>query len=199
MFTYRTGASGDGDAMYSLYNPTTHTWSANPTKLIDGTIGSYNSNAYTNNLVFDSQGRVQLSWVYRETSDFQSNHDIMYAYATNDTLTTWKQMSGATQTVPITQGNDAVIKSIGQGSSLINQCSMTVDANDNPIIATYWAPLAGSGDNHRQYMLEWYNGSTWQTSQISNRTISDAKITNNDALASARLGVPSYWWTRTVA
>ncbi|MGD0517355.1 MAG: BNR-4 repeat-containing protein [Thermoguttaceae bacterium] len=186
MFTYRTGASGDGDAMYSLYNPTTHTWSSSPTKLIDGTTGSYNSNAYTNNLVFDSQGRIQMSWVWRETSDFQSNHDIMYAYATNETLTTWKQMSGSTQTVPITQGNDAVIKSISQGSSLINQCSMTVDANNNPIIATYWAPTTST----RQYMLEYYNGTNWQTSQISNRTVSDAKITNNDALRIREVGRP---------
>lgn len=190
MFTYRTGYSGDGDAMYSLYNynPSTHAWawSSSPTQLIDGTTGSYNSNAYTNNLVFDSQGRVQMSWVYRETSDFQSNHDIMYAYATNETLTTWKQMSGSTQTVPITQGNDAVIKSISQGSSLINQCSMTVDANDNPIIATYWAPTTST----RQYMLEYYNGTNWQTSQISNRTVSDAKITNNDALRIREVGRP---------
>jgi hypothetical protein len=185
MFTYRTGYSGDGDAMYSLYNPTTHTWSANPIKLIDGTTGSYNSNAYTNSMVFDSQGRVQLSWVYRETADFQSNHDIMYAYATNQTLTTWKQMSGSTQTVPITQGNDATIKTIAQGSSLINQCSMAVDANDRPLIATYWAP----DGNTRQYELVWYNGTSWLSSQISNRPY-EAKITDNDAVKIRYMGRP---------
>ena len=191
MFTYRTGYSGDGDAMYSMYNPTTHAWSASPTLLNDGKTGSYNANAYTNSMVFDSQGRVQMSWVTRETSDFQSNHDINYAYATDQTLSTWKRMNGQTQTVPITQGNSTVanggvIKSITQGSSLINQCSMTVDKNDNPIIATYWAPTTST----RQYMLEFYNGSSWQTSQISNRTVSDAKITNNDALRIREVGRP---------
>ncbi len=195
LFLYRTGALGDGDTMYSRYsyNPTSHTWSwsANPTKLTDGKTGPYNANAYMNNLVFDSQGRVQMSWVWRETSDYQSNHSISYAYATNDSLTTWLRMNGQTQSVPIYQGNSTVanggvINDIPQGSSLMNQCSMTVDANDRPIIATYWAPNLQT----RQYELVWYNGSSWQTSQISNRTVSDSKITNNDALRIREVGRP---------
>jgi hypothetical protein len=205
MFVYRTGSSGSGNTLFSRFDTATHTWSASPTTLTNGPIGSYtftmdggttyhtetDRNAYTNNLVFDSQGRIQMSWVWRETSDFLSNHDIMYAYATNENATTWQKMGGASQTVPITLNNASIIKSVPTGSSLINQTSMTVDANDNPIIATYWAPGGDTNPNAaRQYMLEWYNGTSWQTSQISNRTVSDTKITNNDALRIREVGRP---------
>ena len=202
MFVYRYGSSGSGDTYFTRYDTATDTWGSSPTKLINGTTsagsyyvawnGTYESdrNAYANNMVIDSQGRIQVSWTYRETANYQTNHDIMYAYATTESATTWKQMSGATQTVPITLNNDSVIKSIPTGYSLMNQCSMTVDSNDNPIIATYWSPLSGSGNYTRQYMLVWYNGSTWQTSQISNRTVTESRIDNNDSTLIRQMGRP---------
>ncbi len=198
LFVYRTGASGSGNSLYTRYNTDDDTWAASPTTLINGLTGSYYyggwSNercAYSNNWVFDSQGRVQMSWVWRETADFQSNHDIMYAYATSENLSTWLTKVGSSQTVPITLNNSTtanggIIKSLNTGMSLINQTSMTVDANNNPIIATYWAP----DGNTRQYMLEYYDGSSWQTSQISNRTVSDSKITDNDATKIRQMGRP---------
>ncbi len=59
---------------------------------------------------------------------------------------------------------------------------MTVDNNDNPIVATYWAPGTTGSTNstlppngttnnpNRQYMLVYYDGTQWRTSQISERT-----------------------------
>jgi hypothetical protein len=47
---------------------------------------------------------------------------------------------------------------------------MTVDKYDRPIVATWWAPGTSQGDFTRQYMLAYYDGSAWRTSQISNRS-----------------------------
>jgi hypothetical protein len=203
LYVCRTGGSGNGDTKYARYDTATDTWS-NSTELINGNDGSiywyttngssytasYDRNAYSNNMVFDSQGRVLMSWTWRETSNYQTNHDIMFAYATDENLTTWLNASGSSQTVPITITNASIVKSIPTGYSLMNQCSMTVDVYDNPLVATYWSPLSGSGNQTRQYMLVWYDGTSWQTSQISNRTISESRIENNDATRIRQMGRP---------
>ncbi len=195
-FFYRDGASGSGNTYYTRYDSAAKSWGTSSTKLVNGLTGNYsdgyasgnNRNAYTNTMVIDSQGRLQVSWTWRETSDWQTNHDIMYAYSADDTLKSWKQMSGATQTTPITLSNAGTVVSLDSKSSLMNQCSMTVDQNDNPLIATYWA--SGSDGTTRQYMLVWYDSTTktWKQSQISNRPAES--LVGNDSSQIRQVGRP---------
>ena len=45
---------------------------------------------------------------------------------------------------------------------------MTVDANDCPLVVTYWR---SQHSQMPQYRLVWHDGRQWQTSQVGNRTL----------------------------
>jgi hypothetical protein len=185
LFTYRNGGSGggsgNGNQYFNVYNPSTNTWTN--TLVINGI--QTNVNAYLNSPVYTSTNDLLISWTWRATPNWQTNSNIMFAQSP-DNGTTWYKQGGTTQYgLPIIQsGTPAnsvaqVIKTIPQNSSFINQTSMTVDRNNNPIIATWyapnWNPATGTGDPNRQYMLVYYDGTQWQTSQITHRT-SDTAI-----------------------
>jgi hypothetical protein len=190
LFTYRNGGagggSGNGNQYFDVYNPSTHTWTN--TLAINGE--QTNVNAYINSMAYTSTGNLLMSWTWRATPNWQTNSNIMFAQSPNNG-TTWFKQGGTTQyTLPIIQsGSPAsavaqIIKSIPQNSSFINQTSMTVDHSDHPIIATWyapnWNPSTGTGDPNRQYMLVYYTGTQWKTSQISHRT-SDTAIDTSGA------------------
>jgi len=198
LFTYRNGGagggSGNGNQYFDVYNPTAGTWT---NKLaINGEQTSVN--AYLNSPVYTSTNNLLMSWTWRASPAWQTNSNIMFAQSP-DNGNTWFKQGGTTQyTLPIIQSGTPsgavaqVIKTIPQNSSFINQTSMTVDNEDHPIIATWWAPnwnpATNSGDPNRQYMLEYYTGTQWKTSQITHRT-SDTAI-DTSAFAVRDLGRP---------
>ena len=135
---------------------------------------------YINGLVFDSKGVAHTTWTWRtganSTSgytDYQSNHNIMYARSP-DAGANWYRQDGTLYAGSgihaIDQSNATPIVSLPEGSSLINQTSMAVGPDDDVYLASWWAPKAALGDQLRQYMLSWYDGSIWHTSQISDRS-----------------------------
>lgn len=163
---YRNGGSGDGNTFLNRYDTATDTWSAVKHPLFDGITSSVN--AYFNTLAFDSQGVLHATWTDRSTPAFQTNHNIYYARSP-DQGATWTKMDGTPYTLPITEATAEMVVPIPENSTLINQASMTVDQNDRPLVATWWAPGTSQGDFTRQYMLSYHDGNAWQTSQISNR------------------------------
>ena len=188
VFAYRNGGagggSGNGDQYLDVYNPTMGTWTN--TKIINGQLTSVN--AYLNGFVYNSTGSLLTTWTWRASPDWQTNSNIMFA-GSPDNGTTWFKQDGATQyTLPIIQSGSPAssvaqtVWTIPQHSSFINQTTMTVDNNDNPIVATYWAPGTTGSTNstlppngttnnpNHQYMLVYYDGAAWRTSQISERT-----------------------------
>jgi BNR repeat-containing family member/PEP-CTERM motif len=174
---YRNGGSGNGNSYLNRYDTDTDTWSALQTPLFDGISSSVN--AYFNSLAFDSQGVLHATWTDRSTPAFQTNHNIYYARSA-DQGATWTKMDGTPYTMPITESTAELVVPIPENSTLINQTSMAVDKNDHPVVATWWAPGTEQGDFTRQYMLSYYDGAAWQTSQISNRPVeplqSDATV-----------------------
>jgi hypothetical protein len=175
------GGSGNGNEYVNRYNSTTKTWSKVANPFIQGMSASSTTgyNGYLNTVVYDSQGTLHTTWTWRESSDFQTNHDIMYAKSV-DNGANWTRQDGTPYTLGITQTNAQVVKAIGQGNSLINQSSMTVDNNDNPLLATWYSPKTASRDYQRQYFLEYFDGTTWRESQITNFA-ADSSITTNSA------------------
>jgi hypothetical protein len=171
LFMYRTGGSGNGDQQVNRYNNTTNSWVPLHRPLFDGEVsgdGLSSKNMYANTLAFDSQGAMHLSWTLRDTPDFQTNQNLYYAKST-DNGATWRRTDGSLYTLPMSEGISEIAVAIPQQSSLINQTSMTTDANDLPVIASWWAPGAQQGNHTRQYMLSYFDGADWQTSQITNR------------------------------
>jgi len=162
LLLYRAGASGRGDVLLNRWDVASRTWRAVAHPLIGGEGAR---NAYPNPLVVDGRGGWHVSWVWRETPDVASNHDILYAFSP-DQGRSWRTSAGAPQTLPVTAENAEVVWRVPQGSGLINQTSMAVNARGRPLIATYWRP---AGSEVPQYQLVWFTGSGWRTSQIGQR------------------------------
>jgi hypothetical protein len=161
LFFYRDGASGNGNLALNLYDPKAQKWSRVQSNLIDG---EGQRNAYPQAAV-DKQGTIHLSWVWRESPNVATNHDLCYAKST-DGGKTWQKSTGEKYSLPITAGTAEYVWRIPQKSELINQTSMTADFRGNPFIATYWRP---ENSPVPQFQLVYFDGAKWQHSQISNR------------------------------
>ncbi len=164
LFVYRQGASGNGDSWFTRFDNETTSFEKN--RVMAGSVTSVN--AYLNRLVYTPDGELYCTWTWRDTPAFQTNHNIMFAKS-SDNGVSWSSQSGVPYALPITRPSAEIIANIPQGSSLINQTDMTIDADGNPLIATWYAPLAQQGNDTRQYMLHWYDGDEWQIAQLTNR------------------------------
>jgi hypothetical protein len=164
LFLYRAGASGNGNVMLNRYDVKTSKWRVVHHPLIDG---EGKRNGYTNILAVDSKGGMHLSWVWRESPDVASNHDICYAFSP-DQGETWQKSTGQKYTLPITAATAEIAWPVPQKSELINQTSMTVDGQGHPMIATYWRD---AGSQIPQFRLVWHDGTKWRQQQVGNRTL----------------------------
>jgi hypothetical protein len=162
LFLYRDGGSGNGDLMLNHYETKTKKW----TQVQDGWInGEGQRNAYWQ-MTIDKAGTLHISWVWRESPDVASNHDMGYARS-KDGGRTWEKSTGEKYTLPITAATAEYACRIPQNSELINSTSMSADDAGHPYIATYWRDSASTIP---QYRLVYYNGQQWITQQISSRT-----------------------------
>lgn len=72
LFLYRDGASGNGNLVIHRYDTRKKEWSQVQQDLIDG---EHQRSAYWQ-ACMDDKGTLHLSWVWRESPDVASNHDI---------------------------------------------------------------------------------------------------------------------------
>lgn len=164
LFAYRDGSSGRGDVMLNRYDTVAGEWTVVAHPLI---AGEGERNAYINQLAVDGNRGWHVSWTWRETWDAATNHDILYAYSP-DQGATWRRSSGEEYALPITAASAEAAVRIPQGSGLINQTTMAVDAGAHPYIATYWTPV---GSGVPQFQLVWHDGATWRTATVGRRTL----------------------------
>jgi hypothetical protein len=155
LFLYRDGASGRGDLVLNRYRQSSGKWERVQDKLIDG---EGQRNAYWQAHA-DRQGTLHLSWVWRESPDVSSNHDLAYARS-RDGGKTWEQADGTPYQLPITAATAGYALHIPQRSELINQTSMSADQAGRPYIASYWRDLDSAVP---QYRVVYYTGQRWET------------------------------------
>lgn len=161
LFLYRDGMSGNGNLMLNFYDVKTKQW----TQLQNGWInGEGQRNAYWQ-MTIDKQGALHVSWVWRESPDVSSNHDLAYA-CSKDGGKTWEKSTGEKYTLPITAATAEYACRIPQKSELINTTSMSTDDANHPYIATYWRL---QNDSIPQYRLVYNDGKKWITQVISHR------------------------------
>jgi hypothetical protein len=163
LFLYRDGSSGRGNLVLNRYHVKSHQWSRPQDKLIDG---ENVRSAYWQAAV-DSRGAIHISWVWRETPDVASNHDICYAKSV-DGGRTWQKTNGDKYSLPITAASAEYVWRIPEHSELINQTSMATDALGRPYIVSYWTT---SRSAIPQYHLLHHNGKQWLWSQITERKV----------------------------
>jgi hypothetical protein len=161
LFFYRDGGSGNGNLIINQYEIKTHCWKQIQSNLIDG---EHQRSAYWQAFV-DVKGIIHVSWVWRETPDVASNHDMCYA-CSKDGGITWQKSSGETYQLPVTASTAEYVCRIPQKSELINQTSMFVDANGKVFIATYWRDAK---DSIPQYHLIYKNARQWQVQNLGFR------------------------------
>ena len=162
IFLYRDGSSGNGNLVINYYDTKNKTWTNLHQNLIDG---EGKRNAYWQATV-DTKGTIHISWVWRETWDVATNHDICYAKST-DGGKTWIKSTGEKYQLPINAETAEYVAKIPQNSELINQTSMCTDDKGRPYIASYWTP---EESKIPQYHLVYFDGKNWQTKQITKRT-----------------------------
>jgi hypothetical protein len=161
IFMYRDGASGRGNLVLNHYDTKNKSW----TQMYDNLIsGEGKRNAYWEACV-DGKGSIHIAWVWRESGDVASNHDVLYARS-DDGGHTWVKSTGEQYTLPITLKTAEVAASIPQRQELINQTSMCTDTDGRPVIATYFRPV---GAKIVQYFVIRHDGHAWQTIQTTDR------------------------------
>jgi beta-glucanase (GH16 family) len=162
LFMYRDGGSGNGNLVLNRYSPKTQQWTRLHNVLIDG---EGKRNAYWQACI-DAKGTIHVSWVWRESPNVASNHDMAYV-CSKDGGRTWQKSTSETYRLPITESTAEYAARIPQNSELINQTAISTDAAGMPYIATYWRP---AGTQVPQYQLIYKAGNTWKTTQVSQRT-----------------------------
>lgn len=161
LFFYRDGQSGNGNLVLNCYSMKLKKWLRVQDNLIDGEKAR---NAYWQ-IAVDGKGAIHLSWVWRESADVASNHDMCYARSV-DGGKTWQRSDGGQYSLPITATTAEYAARIPQQSELINQTAMFADEQGNPYIATYWRE---ADQTVPQYHLIYHTDRQWHTANLGFR------------------------------
>lgn len=161
IFMYRDGGSGNGNLMTNHYDHKKRVWRSVQDGLIDG---EGQRNAYWQAFV-DHKGSIHISWVWRESPNVASNHD-MWDARSDDGGITWVKSTGEVYQLPISASNAEYVAHIPQHHELINQTAMYVDKKGMPYIASYWR---GAKSGIPQYHLIYQGKDGWKTLELDFR------------------------------
>jgi len=161
IFTYRDGGSGNGDQICNIYDPKTKTWR----RLLDHplTAGGGKMNAYLHGPVRDAAGVFHLCWVWRNTPDCATNHDLSYARSKD--LVHWETSAGEPLNLPITVATAEIVDPVPVGGGMINgNTRLGFDSRNRPIISYHKFDEKGRTQLYNA-RLETGGWKTYQTSQ----------------------------------
>ena len=161
LFTYRDGASGRGNQIYNRYDLAEQTWH----RLLDAPLldGKGLMNAYPVGPTRGPDGRFHLCWVWRDTSDCSTNHDVSYARSSD--LVHWETVAGVPLDLPITMDtNGVVVDPVPAGGGAINGNTRVGFDSQNRSIVTYHKFDA---EGKTQVYNARYEAGGWQLYQAS--------------------------------
>lgn len=98
IFTYRDGGSGNGNQIYNVYDDKARAWRRLLAEPL--TDGRGRMNAYLRGPVRGPDGYFHLCWVWRDTPDCATNHDLSYARSKD--LIHWLTADGGKVKLPMT-------------------------------------------------------------------------------------------------
>ena len=116
IFTYRDGSSGNGNQIWNVCQPETKSWK----RLLDEPLfsGEGKMNAYFVGPERDGEGMFHVCWVWRDTPDCATNHDLCYARSRD--LVHWETSVGKPLVLPITLATAEVVDPVPPGGGIIN-------------------------------------------------------------------------------
>jgi hypothetical protein len=132
VFSYRSGGSGNGNTFFNIYDVESKGW----TRLIDEplTDGEGLRNAYHIGPTLGPDGFWHLVWVWRDTPDAATNHDISYARSRD--LLTWENGRGDAVALPFTLRESEILDPVPILSGMINgNTKVGFDSENRPIIS----------------------------------------------------------------
>jgi len=103
-----------------------------------------------------------MVWVWRDTPDASTNHDLSYARSAD--LVHWTTAAGKALTLPITLATGDIVDPVPSGGGMINNnTKVGFDAQNRPIVAYHKYDAAG---NTQLYNAR-FEGGRWVTHQTS--------------------------------
>jgi hypothetical protein len=161
LFKYRDGGSGDGNEIYNVYDLKARTWShLLRTPLTDG---QGQRNAYFVGPVLGPDKAFHIAWVWRETPDASTNHDLSYARSKD--LVHWRRSDGTPLALPITLGKAEVVDPVPVDGGMINNNTVLgFDAEGRPMITYHKFDKAGN----TQIYVARREKDGWNVAQVSN-------------------------------
>jgi hypothetical protein len=157
---YRDGGSGNGNEIYNLYDVPTQQWRALlATPLADG---EGRRNAYFVGPTRGPDGRFHLAWVWRETPDAATNHDLSYAVSRD--LIHWQRSDGTALSLPIRLRDAQVVDAVPVRGGMINNNTVIGFDRQGRAIISYHKFVA---DGSTQVFLARAEGKGWRIAQVS--------------------------------
>lgn len=138
LFLYRDGGSGNGRLVLNRFDPNIRQWQRLQSNLIDG---EGERSAYWD-MTIDAEGGLHLAWIWRETPDVASNHDLLYAYSP-DGGHHWEKSDGTAYSLPIDLHSAELAAEIPQSRNLMNPPVVATDRWHRPYISSYWSAAEG--------------------------------------------------------
>ena len=130
-FKFRDGGSGDGVEIYYVFDTGTRSWS----RLHEGPLvdGEGERNGYFVGPSLGSDGYFHLAWVWRETPNASTNHDISYARSRD--LLNWERSDGGPYQLPITLDSAEIVAPVQVEQGLLNNHTpIGLDAANRPVV-----------------------------------------------------------------
>ena len=130
LFKYRDGGSGNGSEIYNLYDTESKQWRRLHEPLIDG---RGKMNAYTSSPILGPDGWYHLYWVWRDTPDCETNHDLSYMKSPD--LEQWFDIEGRPLQLPAHyRQKSLIVDPIPSGGGIINLAAkLAFDEKNNPL------------------------------------------------------------------
>jgi len=159
-FTYRDGGSGNGDQVLNRWDAVAGKWSRLHDKIFDG---QGQRNAYMDNrATLGPDGYFHVYWMWRETSDAGTTHDVSYIRSKD--MVAWENAAGKPVALPITLATPEVrVETIAERSGLINRGGVGFDAFNRPIVSYHRFDAQG---NTQMYNARFEKGA-WKINQAT--------------------------------
>lgn len=160
IFHYRTGASFNGKELYNVQD-TAGNWSRYlETPLTDG---QGHMNAYATDPKLGRDGYYHMAWVWRNSSDCSTNHDLSYARSRD--LVHWTSVDGTPVELPITYDDECLLVDPCpvNGGMLNGSSRVGFDRKGRPVISYH----KYDDEGRMQIFVARYENDRWRIAQIT--------------------------------
>lgn len=162
LYHYRDGGSGNGNEIYNIYSTETKQWS----RMLDVplTDGQGLMNAYQTQPTVMKDGWYHVYWVWRNTPDCSTNHDLSYMKSPD--LKNWYNAFGEPVKMPATLDNKSlIVDPIPVEGGIINLAAkLCLDDNNNPVFVYHKFDEKGN----TQFFTAQIQDKKWVYRQITN-------------------------------